>query len=408
MNTPTLIIEDPDIEHSFENDNPSLAIRPKHIINGPAARIINLRNARSFFLIAYQHFNSISKSFSALLSLRKLQKSVWGSNPQKWAYAGGRYHFMLYAPGFPSSQLNKMHLMEIRRMKMVKENSELRFAFFAITKKCPLRCQHCFEWDKLNAKELLSYDDLRNAIIKLKDMGIVQLHLSGGEPMLRVKDIARLANEFSNGMEFYVLTSGFNATRENLILLKQSGVTGIVVSLDHYDKKRHNAFRGSENSYVDAIHAILCARELDMVVTMTICVNREMATFNELLRYANLARSLDVSFIQLLEPRQVGNYAGKDVLLNKEQLDLLSNFYEKLNFTRQYNNYPIVIFHGYYQSKIGCFSAGNRALYIDTNGDVLLCPFCHHKTGNVVTDHIPSLLPKMRAVGCPSFGKAAF
>lgn len=375
-----------------------------HIKVGLKARSIRVRNLISFLKTSYGYYGSIIRTLKTLMTVRNMQKQVWGHLPQKWAFAGNRYHFMMYTPGFPSSQLRKMHLMEIKRLNKENKTHELRFAFFAITKKCPLSCLHCFEWDKLNAKELMSYDELRKTVLKLKDMGIVQLHLSGGEPMLRVKDIAKLAAEFSNEIEFYVLTSGFNATASNLALLKQSGVTGICVSLDHYERDKHNIFRGSENSYDDAINAIKYARALDMIVTVSICVNREMATFEQMLQYANLAKSLDASFIQLLEPRQVGNYAGKDVLLNDAQIEVLNKFFEKLNYDKNFKEFPIVVFHRYYQSKVGCFSAGNRALYIDTNGDIMLCPFCHKKSGNVLSDNIPSVIPMMLETGCPTYG----
>ena len=376
-----------------------------HIINGLHARLVNLRHALFLLNTAFRHYGSLKKSFRVLVKLKSFQKNVWGRRIIKWAYANKKYHFNLYAPGFASPQLANMHLMEIKRSDNNSQYS-LRFAFFAITKKCPLSCQHCFEWDKLNSKELLSYDDLRKAVIKLKEMGIVQLHLSGGEPMLRVKEIVKLAEEFSCDMEFYVLTSGFNATKENLLLLKQSGVTGIVVSVDHYNKILHNAFRGSDLSYDNAINAIKYARELDMVVTMSVCVTRSFALLDHLMNYAKLARSLDASFIQLLEPKQVGNFSGKDVLLNADQIQMLKDFYETLNFNKQFKNFPHVIYHGYYQDKIGCFSAGNRSLYIDTNGDILMCPFCHHNSGNILTDQLTNVLPKMREVGCPTYGNA--
>ena len=395
------------IIHDKENTNadvPSFPAR-SHTIYGLRARLVNLRHALFLLKTAYRHYKSFKKSFRVLVKLRSFQKKVWGRRITKWAYTNKKYHFNLYTPGFSSPQLANMHLMEIKRSDNEAQNT-LRFAFFAITKKCPLSCQHCFEWDKLNSKELLSYDDLRRTVIKLKEMGIVQLHLSGGEPMLRVKEIVKLAEEFSSNLEFYVLTSGFNATMENLLLLKQAGVTGIVVSVDHHDKILHNAFRGSDLSYDNAINAIKYARALDMIVTMSVCVTQSFALLNHLMAYARLARTLDASFIQLLEPKQVGNFAGKDVLLNAAQIQILKNFYETLNFNNQFKNFPHVIYHGYYQDKVGCFSAGNRSLYIDTNGDILMCPFCHHKSGNILTDQLPTVIPLMREAGCPTYGNS--
>lgn len=109
-----------------------------------------------------------------------------------------------------------------------------------------------------------------------------------------------------------------------------------------------------------------------------------------------------------MEPKAVGNFAGKDVTLNKEQLQTLNSFYEKMNFDSRYKKFPIIIYHGYYQEKYGCFSAGNRSLYIDTNGDILFCPFCHAKSGNILIDDLQNIIPAMRINGCPTYGSAVF
>jgi MoaA/NifB/PqqE/SkfB family radical SAM enzyme len=372
---------------------------------GLKARLNGLTNSMLFLKTAFSKTKSVAKSLRLLRKLGALQKRVWGKMPKKWISVNGKKYFMLYTPGLPSVHLQRMFDMEINRIEQNRQsNGELRFAFFAITKKCPLQCAHCFEWDKLHSKELLSYCDLRNVVLKLKEMNIVQLHLSGGEPMLRVNDIVKLAEEFNSEMEFYVLTSGFNATRENIIKLKNAGVTGLVVSIDHHDKNMHNTFRGSQNSFDDAVNAVCFAREANMLVTLSVCVTRPLATFNELLNYAHFAKAIDVSFIQLLEPRQVGNFAGKDVLLNAQQIKTLSDFYYELNFNKKYKTFPVVVYHGYYQSKVGCFSAGNRSVYIDTNGDILLCPFCHQKNGNIRDGNMQEIIPMMRDTGCPSYG----
>ncbi|HNR19606.1 MAG TPA: radical SAM protein [Bacteroidia bacterium] len=362
------------------------------------------KNALNIYKIIYTKTGSVWQSFQVFKKLLGLHKKVWGKLPEKWVSAGKKKYFMLYAPGFPSNQLNRMYEMEVNKLLQFNNPHELRFAFFAITKKCPLSCEHCFEWDKLHSKELLSLKDLRFAVLKLKEMNIVQLHLSGGEPMLRVNDIVKLAEEFSNDMEFYVLTSGFNATRGNVKLLKDAGVTGLVVSIDHYDKNIHNSFRGSSKSFDDAVNAVRYAREFDMFVTVSVCVSRALASFNELYNYACFVKNLGASFIQLLEPKNVGRYANKNVKLSDEQIELLCDFYYRMNFESAFSKFPIVVYHGYYQKQIGCFSAGNRSVYIDTNGDVLLCPFCHHKSGNLLTENIENIVPMMRQTGCPSYG----
>lgn len=325
----------------------------------------------------------------------------------KWIQNGDKHYFYLYAPGFPSTAMKKMLLYEAERIQQP-EILKIRFAFLAITKKCPMQCEHCFEWDNINQKEVLTYENLRTIVIKLIEAGINQLHLSGGEPMLRVHDIIKLAEEFSHEIEIWVLTSGYNGTKENITLLKEAGVTGFVVSLDHYEAASHNKFRGHPQAFERATNTIKYAREANMLVAVSICTVRSFCNQADLFSFLSLAQSLDVSFIQLLEPKAIGHYAQKDVLLQERHQKVLESFYHEVNTSKKYLNSPIIVYHGYYQRQIGCMTGGNRALYVDTNGSALSCPFCHCSSGNFLTDEVSSVVSNLRKKGCSTYGLSTF
>jgi MoaA/NifB/PqqE/SkfB family radical SAM enzyme len=204
--------------------------------------------------------------------------------------------------------------------------------------------------------------------------------------------------------EFYVLTSGFNFTAANAKALKDAGLTGVVISLDHYNPEKHNSFRGFRDSFSQVIQAIQYAQEQQLVVALTICVTKSFISWYNLMAYAKLAKKMKVAFIQLLEPKAVGHYKDKDVFLDRSELDLLERFFETMNFSRQYNDYPIVIYHGYHQRRVGCLSGGNRALYIDSEGYINACPFCNTRNFNVrelLSDKNDSEI-LIRSVHCPT------
>jgi MoaA/NifB/PqqE/SkfB family radical SAM enzyme len=379
-----------------------------HIVSGRQAKNIRHKFRLHIFALILKHLGLTKKSLSVLRTLTEVMEKVYGKQVfSKWVQAGGKYFYFLYSPAFPSRRIDEVLLEEISRIEPLEiKPRPLRFAFFAITKKCPLHCEHCFEWDNIHKKEVLSYENLRSVVLNLLDAGITQLHLSGGEPMLRVKDIVKLSQEFSDRLEIWVLTSGFNATGENILQLKSAGVTGMVVSLDHFDSEKHDAFRRHPGSFDLATNAIRLARKADMPVAASLCVTRDFCTRENMEQYLNLVHSLDVSFVQLLEPRAVGGYAGREVALEPHHLNLLSEIYEEVNFSEHYETYPIVVYHGYYQRKVGCFSAGNRALYVDTGGNVTACPFCQAHAGNLLQQPVAEVISKLREKGCSSFGSS--
>ncbi|MFC7669857.1 radical SAM protein [Hymenobacter humi] len=234
---------------------------------------------------------------------------------------------------------------------------------------------------------------------------VSQIFFSGGEPMLRVNDLVAVVEAAQPGTDFWVITSGFNFTRENAGRLKQAGFTGVTISLDHHEPARHNAFRGSPDAYNNAVQAAAYASEVGLVVNLSLCATQEFTTEANLLAYARLARQLGVTFIQILEPRAVGHYAGKAVDLSPAQVALLEAFYVKLNFGPDYLDWPMVHYYGYHQRRMGCGGAADRFLYVDTDGDLHACPFCQKKSGSALCGSLNDSLDALNTNGCHAFAQ---
>ncbi|HSB91993.1 MAG TPA: radical SAM protein [Flavitalea sp.] len=376
------------------------------ILKGWKRKWIELKVGLHILQIAIKNYHTVSQSIKALQGLYQLKKSVLGAIQTKIIKLNGRYYHYLYAPGYPSKAFDKYIEAELHRIIPIsKKTNRLTFIIFAITKKCPLQCEHCLEWNNLNKSESFTLNELKAVLSRFETDGISQFHLSGGEPMVRIKDLEQLVRYGSRDSEFYVLTSGFNFTIANAKLLKNAGLTGVIISLDHFDPQIHNSFRGFKNSFQDVIKAVHIAHEFKLLITLSICVTRSFVNWDNLIEYAKLAKQLDVAYIQLLEPKAVGHYAGQDVSLQMDQLDMLNNFYQTLNFDPAYADYPIVVYHGYHQRTVGCFSAGNRMLYIDSEGYVNACPFCHTKNFNIrdAINEDPSNENKNGMIVCPRF-----
>jgi MoaA/NifB/PqqE/SkfB family radical SAM enzyme len=366
------------------NNKNSLHEYDMKILNSREQKWVDIKAGLHILKLAIKNYGSVTKAVKVLKQLYLFKKSVLGGVQTKLIKVNNKYYHSLYAPGYPSKAFDNYIVAEFHRILPVKKKTNiLTFIFFAITKKCPLQCEHCFEWNNLNKSESFSVTELQAVVSKFQQDGIAQFHLSGGEPMVRIKDLVQVIATGDKQSEFYVLTSGFNFTAANAASLKQAGLTGVVISLDHFDAEMHNAFRGFNNSYTDVMNAINNAREQNLVIALSICVTRAFTTWDNLVQYAALAKELKVSFVQLLEPKAVGHYEGKEVLLDESHFSVLDKFYYTLNFDRAYNNYPVIIYHGYHQRRVGCFSGGNRSLYIDAEGFVNACPFCKTKSFNI-------------------------
>jgi MoaA/NifB/PqqE/SkfB family radical SAM enzyme len=344
----------------------------------------------------------IWKTYRDLLTLRS---DVWAGDLKKIYKVAGKYYFNQYTPGWPSKAYDKVIQREIKRRMDPSAPENLSFVFLAITRKCPMRCEHCFEWDNLNQKESFTREELVQTADLLQKQGVFQFHFSGGEPMVRFKDLLHLMKFATEKSECWVVTSGFNFTKKNAQLLKSAGCTGVVVSIDHYKSDLHNLFRGNNTSFDSAVNAVLAAKQAGLVVSISVCATKSFIEGAHLLPYMDFARELGVHFVQVLEPKNVGHYENKDVLLTSKHIEILDKAFKLVNHSPDYRDYPTMLYHGYHQRRVGCFS-GSRSVYVDSIGDVHACPFCHTKSYNIL-DMIRSnnyTLPQ-KANACPRYDK---
>lgn len=359
--------------------------------------------------IIFGYSSNPIKGLQNLRQLLKLKHQFLGNNKtKKMSLVNGKYRWALYVPGWPSRTWNQFFKSEINRYDSVRGKCN-RFVnvFVAVTKKCSLQCEHCFEWEALNGKESLTVDNLKKIINNVHDQGVSQIQLTGGEPMLRINDMLELINTSPKDIEFWILTAGIHFNAQNAQKLKEAGLTGIVVSLDHFDSALHNKFRGNPKSFEWALEALKNANAQKLVTAVSICVTNSFINESNLMAYASFAKKLDVSFIQILEPKAVGHYQGKDVVLTTDNEKILEDFYLKMSFDPIYKDYPIISYHGFYQRRMGCMSAAYRSIYIDTNGAILACPFCRHSGGSALGDDFTQILSQLSAQGCPAY-KSSF
>lgn len=378
------------------------------MISGWRLRWVHFKLKLSLILIASECYSNPLQWIKSLAYLIRLRRKFLGDHKvQKMAFAGGKYYMGLFTPGWNSNVYKEFIRAQLNDYAPINAPAN-RFntVFMALTKKCALQCEHCYEWDNLNKKDVLSQSKLQRIVERLQEKGVSQIHFSGGEPLLKMNALLSVLECARKSTDFWVLTSGFKLTADNARALKQAGLTGVIISLDHFKPSIHNDFRGFKDAYYWVEGGVKNALDNGLVVALSLCATKEFISETNLMQYIQLAKSIGVSFVQILEPRAVGHYAGKDVSLEQTHIELLEAFFEQINFDPAFSEYPIITYHGYYQRRFGCYSAGVKGMYVDTNGDLNACPFCQSKTGNILDKDLEANLEALQRKGCPSYANA--
>ena len=333
----------------------------------------------------------------ALVSTDPARRSLWTSG--KCVAWRGRYFWDLYAPGFPSPAFDHTVEWELDRIDAIGRPAGVQTAIIAVTRRCSLACEHCLEGDALNQPETLSADDLRDIVRRVQEGGAAQIFFSGGEPLQRFGDLLAVSAQASATADVWILTSGRGLTAGRAQRLAGAGVTGVALSLDHWNPEAHDRFRGTPGLFEAVRLAAARARAAGLLVTLSLCPTRSFVTADNLRRYGDTARSLGASFIQILEPKPIGRYGGLDVTLEPAEQRLLEAFCDRLNTDAAAADLPAVRYQDWSARTFGC-SGGHRYVYIDADGGMHACPFCRAPGVRVLDRDFHTALGQLRRAAC--------
>nr|MBI1230818.1 radical SAM protein [Cytophagales bacterium] len=354
-------------------------------------------------LLALRVYGSVKKVKLVISEILKMDRKVSGGK-RKYAVKNGKYWIGIYLPAFPSKNFDRYILTEMNKyLPHTFPINSYQQVNFAITTKCPMRCEHCFEWDNLNLPETFAVDQLKQIVSTLQKRGLAHISLSGGEPMVRFNEMLELIRDTHTSTDTWVLTSGFNLDLSRAQKLKHAGATGVIISLDDIDPEKHNTFRRHNQAFQLATTAAHAANQAGLMLAISVCVLRENANTSFLIAHAEAATAMGADFIQWLEPKAEGNFRGKDVTLHVEQISAMETAFVSLNHDAPYRHIAPIMYHGYYQRRLGCLSAGKSSFYIDSRGMVHSCPFCHSSDFHIMDLLNLTDLTNKKISACPTY-----
>ena len=147
-----------------------------------------------------------------------------------------------------------------------------------ITTFCNLNCYFCHRTKPYQYGPTL--EEIKSTAVKLKSVGINDIILSGGEPLIRKDffDIVRFLRE--QGYNLDVCTNAYKLDKSIIPLLK-SYFNEISVSLDSCQPLLHNELRGRKDAFLSTVKGLDLLIENDFDVHVTTLINEKTIEFAE-------------------------------------------------------------------------------------------------------------------------------
>jgi PqqA peptide cyclase len=244
-----------------------------------------------------------------------------------------------------------------------------------LTYRCPLHCPYCSNpVDLARAAAELSTDDWKRVLSEARALGVLQLGLSGGEPMLRkdLEDIIEHAHKV--GLYSTLVTSGLGFTAPRARRLKDAGLEHVQISFQDSDPGVAERIAGIKSVDKKRAAAAL-VKELDFAFTVNVVLHR--ANLDHIGEIIELAASLGADRIELANTQYYGwAYENRAALIpTKQQLDAAEPIVDAA--VRKYKGRMQIVYvlPDYYQQyPKPCMGGwGNVYLVVAPDGRVLPC-----------------------------------
>ena len=244
------------------------------------------------------------------------------------------------------------------------------------TSACNLHCTGCWAAEyghKLN----LSLETIDSIIRQGKEMGTYMYIYTGGEPLVRKKDLIKIC-EMHPDCEFLSFTNGTLIDEE--VCQEMLRVKNFVPAISLEGFEDANDSRRGQGVYEKVMHAMDLLKAHNLAFGISVCYTSR--NFEDVSSEAFYDKIIDKGalFVWFFHYMPVGNDASVDLLLKPEQRE---EMYHRIREMRGKKAIFAMDFQNDGEFVGGCIAGGRRYLHINAKGAVEPCVFIHYSNANI-------------------------
>ena len=244
------------------------------------------------------------------------------------------------------------------------------------TSACNLHCTGCWAaeyGDKLS----LSYDQMDNIISQAKELGMHMFIFTGGEPLVRKKDIILLCEKHDDCV-FSAFTNGTlidEAFADEMLRVKNFIPA---ISVEGFEEETD--MRRGAGTYQSVIRAMDLLKRKKLPFGFSTCYHRKNAEVIASEAYIDEMISRGCKFAWIFTYIPVGNDAVPELLATAEQREHM--YHQIRKFRREKPLFTMDFWNDGEYVK-GCIAGGRCYLHINAAGDMEPCAFIHYADSNI-------------------------
>ena len=246
-----------------------------------------------------------------------------------------------------------------------------------LTYRCPLRCPYCSNptnYDDRAYRQELPTERWLAAIAQAAELGILQLGLTGGEPLLRPDLEVLVEAAATTGIYTNLITAGTLLTPERAARLRACGLDCVQISVQDSQAEASDAIAGVR-SFERKLAAARSVKALGFPLTINVVLHRH--NLDRIEAIVDLCERLEADRVELANTQYYGwaLHNRASLLPTPEQLERARQVVAR---ARQRRSFPMglaYVLPDYYEPypKPCVGGWGRRVMAIAPNGEVLPC-----------------------------------
>lgn len=247
------------------------------------------------------------------------------------------------------------------------------------TSACNLKCKGCWAAEYGHHSNL-TLDEMRKIVTEAKALGTHFFMFTGGEPLVRKKDILTITNENKDCI-FLAFTNGTLVDDEFCEELKKSGNFALALSIEGTEETTD--FRRGEGVYQKVVDAMALLKKHKCIFGTSVCYtskNYDAVTSD---KFYDMEIEAGAKFALYFHYMPIGSDADTSLLLTPEQREHVYRTIRKKRRTR--NGKPIFVMDFQNDGEFvgGCIAGGRNYFHINSEGDAEPCVFIHYSDSNI-------------------------
>ena len=244
------------------------------------------------------------------------------------------------------------------------------------TSACNLHCTGCWAaeyGDRLN----LSFETMDSIVSQAKELGVFMFLFSGGEPLVKKKEIIKLCEKHSDCV-FLSFTNG--TLIDEAFADEMLRVCNFIPAFSIEGFEADTDFRRGEGTYQAVIKAMKILKERKLPFGISCCYTSKNAEIIGSEEYIDFMIEMGAKFAWIFTYIPVGTDAVPELIATADQRAYMYRQVRKFRDTK-----PIFLMDFWNDGEYvgGCIAGGRCYLHVNANGDAEPCAFIHYSDTNL-------------------------